>query len=237
MGLMLVAAAGSAKAGPPYQSDDPEPTDDEHYEIYLFANGSHARDGESGVAGLDFNYGAGPDLQLTAVFPFEYDDPDGGGSASGLGNIELAAKYRFLHQDQVGWDIAVFPRAFLPSASPEVGDRHASLLVPIWLQRDFGKWSTFGGGGCVLSRGDDSVDFCLGGWAITHQIAPRLQVGAEIVHSGADTRGGRASTAIGGGLRYDLTENYHVLAYIGPTLQNAAETADYSWYASFLLTL
>jgi len=112
------------------------------------------------------------------------------------------------------------------------------VFVPIWLQRDFGKWSTFGGGGCMLSHGGgDSLDFCLGGWAITSQIAPNLQVGAELVHSAADTRGGRASTAIGAGLRYDLTENYHVLAYIGPTLQNAAATAAYSWYASFLLTL
>jgi hypothetical protein len=89
----------------------------------------------------------------------------------------------------------------------------------------------------MLSRGGDSVDFCLGGWALTTQIAPNLQVGAEIVHTAADTRDGRASTAIGAGFRYDVTENYHLLGYVGPTLQNAAQTADYSWYASFLLTL
>src|SRR5262245_6372087 len=87
--LILITAASTARAGPPYQSDDPEPTDDRHYEIYFFANGSQARDGDSAAAGLDFNYGAGPDLQLTAVFPVEYDNPDGEASTSGLGNIEL----------------------------------------------------------------------------------------------------------------------------------------------------
>jgi len=234
--FMLAAVAAVAKAGPPYESDDPEPTDLGHYEIYFFASGSHARDGESGAAGIDFNYGAAPDLQLTAVFPLEYADPDGQGRASGLGNIELAAKYRFRHQEG-GWDVAVFPRLFLSSASSDVGDRHTSVLLPVWLQRDFGKWSTFGGGGCQLNRGGDSVDFCLGGWALTNQITPHLQVGAEIVHSAADTRDGRATTAIGAGVRYDVSENHHLLASVGPTLQNAAETADYSWYASFLLTL
>lgn len=237
LALILATAAGLAQAGPPYQSDDPEPTDYRHYEIYLFAAGSHARDGDDGAAGLDFNYGATRDLQLTAVVPFEYENPDGAGTASGVGNVELAAKYRFVHQDRIGWDLAVFPRVFLSSASSDVGDRHTSVFLPVWVQRDFGNWSTFGGGGCMLSRGEDSVDFCLGGWAVTNQIARNLQVGAEIVHSAADTRDGRSSTAIGAGFRYDVTENYHVLAYIGPTLQNAAETADYSWYASFLLTL
>jgi hypothetical protein len=58
----------------------------------------------------------------------------------------------------------------------------------------------------------------------------------EIAHQTAGTKGGRAATGIGFGVRYDLTETCHLLAYGGPGLQNAAETARYSWYASFLFT-
>ena len=47
------------------------------------------------------------------VVPVAYENPVGSDSASGLGNIELAAKYRFLHQDQIGWDVAIFPRYFV----------------------------------------------------------------------------------------------------------------------------
>ena len=32
-------------------------------------------------------------------------------------------------------DVAVFPRVFLPSASTNVGDQHASLLLPVWTVR------------------------------------------------------------------------------------------------------
>jgi len=234
--MAFAALSGIADAGPPYESDDPEPTDFGHFEIYLFANGTNTRDSSSGAFGIDFNYGATPDLQLTAVFPVELENPSGASSLSGLGNIELAAKYRFLHQADAGWDVAVFPRLFLPSASAQVGEKHISLLVPVWLGKDWGSWSTFGGGGCVIGRSGDSQNYCLAGWALTRAVARNLNLGAEIVHQTPDTRGGHASTGVGAGLLYDLNDSFHLLAYAGPGLQNAAETGRYSWYASILWT-
>lgn len=225
-----------ALAGPPYLSDDAEPTDYEHYEIYAFANGTVGHDGRGGEVGIDFNYGAAPDLQLTAVLPAGYARSNGGPAKIDLGNIELAAKYRVLHQNDFGLDVAVFPRVFLPAGSAQVGKRHASLLLPIWVEKDWGKLSGFGGGGCVLNHGGDSRNFCLAGWAMTYQVLPNLQLGGEVFHQTADTVGGRASTAVGAGVKYDLSGNYHLLGYIGPTVQNAAETDRYTWYASFLFT-
>jgi hypothetical protein len=233
---VLAAVSGTAIAGPPYVSDDPEPTDYQHYEIYLFTNGMNARDGTSGASGLDFNYGAAPDLQVTGMVPIAYQYPVTGSTVAGFGNFELAAKYRFLHQAEIGWDVAVFPRVFLPSVSARVGEGHASLLLPLWLEKDWGDWSTFGGGGCMINRGGGSQDFCQASWALTRQVFPDLQLGAEIVHQTADKRGGRVSSGIGVGLRYDINENFHLLGYAGPGLQHAAETARYSWYVSVLFT-
>src|ERR1700744_5193170 len=96
--LVLFVLASPALAGPPYLSDDPEPTDYQHFEIYAFGLGTSGIGGTEGETGIDFNYGGAPDLQLTAVVPMAYD----GEGHRGLGNIELAAKYRFLHQDEDG---------------------------------------------------------------------------------------------------------------------------------------
>jgi hypothetical protein len=74
------------------------------------------------------------------------------------------------------------------------------------------------------------------GWALTRRILPDLQIGAEIVHQGADTKGGRVSTGMGAGLIYDMNENLHLLAYAGPGLQHTAETTRYTWYSSLLFT-
>jgi hypothetical protein len=153
-----------------------------------------------------------------------------------LGNIELAAKYKFLHQDDFGVDVAFFPRVFLPAGSPQVGERHVSLLLPLWFGRSWSDWATFGGGGCVLNRGGDSQDFCQVGWALTNQVSSKLQLGAEIYHQTADTRGGRASTGLGFGAIYDLSDNYHLLASGGPGIQNPETTGRYLWYAAVLLT-
>jgi hypothetical protein len=234
--VLLAFTATPSLAGPPYVTDDPEPTDLGHFEIYAFAGGTATRDGSSGAGGIDFNYGAVPDLQLTAVLPLAWDEPNAGPSAVNLGNIELAAKYKFLHQDDVGVDVAFFPRVFLPAGSGDVDERHVSLLLPLWVGRSWDQWSTFGGGGCVLNRGGDSQDFCQVGWVITNQVSPKLQLGAEIYHQSADTRGGRASTGLGVGAIYDLSEHYHLLASAGPGLQNADETGRYLWYAALLFT-
>lgn len=236
--VLAAAWVTPARAGPPYVTDDPEPTDTGHYEIYAFANGVAARDGSGGESGIDFNYGAAPDLQLTAVLPLAYDSPRIGAGSVGLGNIELAAKYRFAHQADIGWDISFFPRVFLPAGAPRFGARHVSLLLPIWVGRDWDSgWSTFGGGGCELNRGGDGQDFCVVGWAVTRQIRPGLQLGVEIYHQTADTVGGRASTGIGAGALYDVSERLHLLASFGPGIQNAGETDRISWYAAMLFTL
>jgi hypothetical protein len=105
-GLVLALIANQALAGPPYVSDDPEPTDYKHFEIYTFTNGTTTRDRTAGASGIDFNYGAAPDLQLTATVPAGFDRPVGGGTNVGLSNIELASKYRFLHQDGSDWTSA-----------------------------------------------------------------------------------------------------------------------------------
>lgn len=233
---MVIVMARPALAGPPYMSDDPEPTDYKHFEIYAFSNGTGARTGTNGEAGIDFNYGAARDLQLTATLPAGFNHPSGGKTTFGLGNVELAAKYRFLHQDTFGLDVSVFPRVFLPSGSNVVGDNFASFLLPIWVQRDLGGgWTTFGGGGCVI-RGRSSQDYCLAGAVVTYQVLPKLQIGPELFYQTADANGSPATSSIGIGVRYDLSDTYHLLGYVRRGIQNTNETDQYSWYTAFLFT-
>jgi hypothetical protein len=233
---ILLALLKPAYAGPPYVSDDPEPTEYGHYEIFTYTHGAATRGGTAGVSGIDFNYGATPDLQLTFDVPLAYDSPVQQNTTTGIGNVEIAAKYRFLHQSQIDWDVAFFPRLFLPSGSKAVGEGHASLLLPIWLERNWDEWSTFGGGGYVINRGGMSQDFCIAGWVLTRQVLPNLQLGVEVYHQTADTRGGGASSGLGGGLLYDVNDNYHLLASVGPGIQNVAETNRMSWYVAMLFT-
>jgi hypothetical protein len=231
--LAAFALAVPALAGPPYQSDDPEPTDEGHFEVYGFAQGGVGDGDVAGESGIDFNYGGAKDLQLTAVVPLGFDS---GAGAVNLGRVELGAKYKFLHQDEDWLDVAVFPRVFLPAGSAQVGARNTSLLLPIWVEKDWDKWTVFGGAACELNRGDGGANYCLTGWTLARQVLPDLQLGAEIFHQTAPEIGGRATTSIGAGVKYDLNENWHLLGYMAPTIQNARENNRYQWYASVLWT-
>jgi hypothetical protein len=231
--VSFLAFAAPALAGPPYQTDDPEPADLGHFEIYAFNDGVRTRDDTTGQSGFDINYGAAEDLQLTAVLPLGFDDPRDTRASTGLSDIELGVKYRFLHQDDAGWDVSFFPQADLPTRShAALGEDHASFFLPFWAQKDWGDWSTFGGGGYDIDHGDGARDFWFMGWALTRKLTDTLEVGAEIYHSTPALRGGKPSTGLGLGADYELSEHYHLLASFGPGIQNAAQTDSYSWYAS-----
>jgi hypothetical protein len=237
-GTLLALAFGTtaAWAGPPYFTDDPTPTDEGKYEIYGFADGLHNSSGTSSELGVDFNYGGARDLQLTAVVPVGYEQPHGTGAHTGLGRAELAAKYRFLHQQQDGWDVAVFPRVILPSASADIDEQHATFQLPLWIGRDWDDWSTFGGGGCALNHSGASRDYCFAGWVLAKKLRPGFQLGAELYYQSADSVDARAATVAGLGAIYDVSDHVHLLGYASGGIQNAASEHQYSWYAAVLWT-
>jgi hypothetical protein len=233
----LVMLWAPALAGPPYVTDDPQPTGEGHFEIYAFTAGTQTSRDASGQAGIDFNYGGAANLQLTMVLPFAYDSPHRDRSVTGFGDIELAAKYKFLHQEDFGLDVAFFPRLILPTSSnPALGSKHVALFLPFYAQKDWGEWSIFGGGGCTLSRGETSEDSCQMGFAATRQISPHLQLGVELYHQTPDGRGARQTTGVGVGAIYDLSDNLHLMASAGPGIQNADATNQASWYVAVLFT-
>jgi hypothetical protein len=230
---LALTAASAAWAGPPYVTDDPAPTDRGHWEIYNFVGGSHVAGDTAGEAGFDFNYGAAKDLQLTWVIPLAYDRADGD-THVGLGVVEAAAKLKVLHQQEGGWtpDVAVFPRLFLPTAEVRFASPHANLLLPVWVGKDVGKWSLFGGGGWQINPGAGNRDFWTGGVALTRQVTDRLNLGAEVTHRSRDTRDGRAFSGVNLGVVYKLTDHWSLLASGGPGVQNARTEGRYDFYVS-----
>ena len=226
--LALGASSQPALAGPPFVTDDPAPTDFGHWEIYNFAIGVHTPGDTAGEAGFDLNYGAAKDMQLTLVLPLAYDDsPDGRVSS---GTVEMAVKYQLLHQDREGLDLAVFPRLFLPTAGRDLGSSHAALLLPIWVQRDVGKWSLFGGGGYEINPGPDQRNFWTGGVTLLREVNARLSIGAEVYHQTPDAFDARPFTGANLGVLYRLTPHWSLLAAGGPGLQNAASQGRYDFY-------
>jgi hypothetical protein len=218
--FFLTIMAGRAAAGPPFDTDDPEPTDTGHWEIYAFAAGDHLGGARTGAGGTDLNYGPVPGVQLTATLPVAFERD--GGFHAGAGDVELGVKYRFLNREKAGFSVAAFPRLILPIAGARFGTGRLRILLPIWAQKDFGGVSLFGGGGYTINPGPGNRDFWSQGIAITGKATRRLLLGGEITRTGADTIGGRGTTTLGVGGIYSLGGPFSLLFSAGPQWQGKA---------------
>jgi hypothetical protein len=139
-----------AQAGPPFVTDDPEPVEHKHWEIYLASQLAHDSSGWSGTSPhVEINYGAIPNLQLHLIAPVAFNAPAAGSRQFGYGDTELGIKYRFLQETARLPMAGVFPLVELPTgdAARGLGAGHPQVFLPLWLQKSSGPWTTYGGGG------------------------------------------------------------------------------------------
>jgi hypothetical protein len=241
MATFLFSSTILSYAGPPFITDDPEPVDLGHWEVYGFSAGTHVRDDIGGtLGGIEVNYGAAPNLQLHAIVPLSFDSPKVGPTVAGLGDIELGAKYRFITPGDNDWwpQIGTFPLIELSSgdASRGLGAGYTREYVPIWLQKDFGKWTTYGGVGYWINPGAGNRNYWFAGWLLQNQVTDDLALGGEIFHQTPDMVDGNDITGFNAGGIYDFTKNYHLLFSAGRGLQNPAFTNQFSYYLAIQWT-
>jgi hypothetical protein len=213
-------AAAPARAGPPFITDDPEPVDLGHWEVYVFSAGAIGPGDASGLApAIEVNYGAAPDLQLHVIADAAYDEPSGGHGEMGLGDTELGAKYRFITPSKDDWwpQVGVFPLIEVPTGNAKrgLGAGSVQAFLPLWIQKDFGKWTTYGGGGYWINPGAGNRNYWFAGWLLQRQVTEKLALGAEVFHQTSSMVGrGQASGFNLGGV-YDFTTHYHLLFSAG----------------------
>ena len=182
----LVCAALSA--GPPYLTDDPEPVDLHHWEVYLFAAGQSSGGVKSGLApAMEANYGPFADAQLQVQLPMAYGDGDDGLRHRGFGDAQVGFKYRFVHEDGALPQVAVYPQLQAPSGRSEngLGSGHWRIFLPLWLQKGLGAWTTYGGGGWMRNPGLGNRDYTVWGWLLQRELGEGYSVGAEVFHQGS----------------------------------------------------
>lgn len=215
-------------AGPPFATDDPEPTALHHWEIYAFATGGREHGVTSADTGLDLNYGVAKDVQASLTLPLHAET----GMPLVVNDVEMATKFKFLHQsDQpLSASVALFVRAYLPSGR---GSQHVQLLVPLWVGHDFGKWSVFGGGGYRINPGAGNRNYWQHGLVVTRQIRPGFQLGLDYFGQGPSADGERPVHGVNFGTIIHLKGPVSLLGSIGHGI-NRSQT---NFYTSLKLDL
>lgn len=186
---VLIASSTTALAGPPFQTDDPEPIDFRNYEFYTFASsdGTPIETDTEGPA-LEFNWGAAPNLHLHIIVPAAAIFPAEGPRAFGIGDIELGIKYRFIQETKHRPQIGTFTMFEIPTGSTPrgLGVGKTWYKVPLWAQKSFGPWTTYGGGGATVFSVPGYRNYPFAGWLVQRDIGKKWTLGAEIFYHGPE---------------------------------------------------
>jgi hypothetical protein len=203
LGLAIVffcafAASRAGAQGPPYQTDDPVPVDLHHYEFYIFGgvDGTTAEIDSTGPA-FEFNWGALPRLQLHAILPWGVIAPSNnpvylpggaGPDAFGLTDIELGAKVAWIKETKHFPQVGSFTMFEMPTGNYDkgLGVGKVWYKLPIWLQKNEGKWLFDGGGGYQVVPQTGYRNFPYTGWLIKRELSEQWELGAEVFAHGAE---------------------------------------------------
>ncbi|HUV68155.1 MAG TPA: hypothetical protein VMW15_00735 [Terracidiphilus sp.] len=216
--LLALAAPRLWAQGPPYQTDDPVPVDLHHYEFYIFGGmDGTPKEVDSVGPGFEFNWGAIPRVQLHAILPLGTVAPlnnpvylpEGTGNvAYGLTDMELGAKIAWIKETKHFPQIGSFTMFEMPTGDETngLGVGKVWYKLPVWAQKNIGKWTLDGGAGYQVVPQTDFRNFAYGGFLLKKELSERLELGAEIFAHG---REGAAPAQIESSTLIDVGGYYH----------------------------
>jgi hypothetical protein len=227
---MILALATTAFAGPPFLTDDPEPVPFKHWEFYVFSTIDAACKSTDGTGpAFEFNVGALPNLQVHLVLPLAFTAPQDEVSHYGLRDMEFGLKYRFIQETEHRPMVGIFPMIEIPSGDAKIGlgNGRAWWRLPVWLQKSWGPWTTYGGGGGAVNPAPGQRSYYFGGWLWQRDFGERLTLGGEIFAQGKSSHDTRSFAVFNLGGFFKITPNFQLLFTGGHTLAGGNHTIGY----------
>ncbi len=243
-----LALSRAGAQGPPYQTDDPVPVDLHHYEFYIFGgvDGTPVELDSTGPA-FEFNWGALPRVQLHAILPWgvvaplnhPVNAPSGAGPDEfGLTDMELGAKIAWIKETRHFPQVGSFTMFEMPLGDSDkgLGVGKVWYKLPVWLQKNEGKWLFDGGGGYQIVPQTGYRNFPYTGWLIKRELSEQWELGAEVFAHGTEGSAPaqtQASTMIdvGGYYHFKHNTNEQFLFCYGHSI--AGQTENYAYVGMY----
>jgi hypothetical protein len=230
--ILVIILTTKIWAGPPFDTDDPEPVDYLHWEFYL-SSAMEFQHSESNLTlpHIEINYGVIKDVQLHFLAPMGYSHTLEG-SKYGYSNTEFGVKYRFVSETNDLPQIGIFPLVEIPTGDRSKGFSNGQyqFYLPIWFQKSWGKLTSYCGTGYWFNPGQGNSNWLFAGWEIQYDFSEILTLGGEVYYHTPDTHDtkSRAGFNLGGFINPDETN--HILFSAGSTSGNSKTITGYLGY-------
>jgi hypothetical protein len=117
------------------------------------------------------------------------------------------------------------------SASSGLGVGKTWYKVPLWVQKSFGPWTTYGGGGVTRVDVPGYRNYPFAGWLVQRDLSKRVTLGTEIFYHGPEgpaTPQTRPSTLVDVGGYYNFRDpGFQLLFCYGHTVIGQEENYAY----------
>lgn len=227
--LFTLILAPLGYAGPPFNTDDPEPVDFRHWEYYIASINTIQHNEWLGTAPhVEVNYGLVPNVQVHLLLPMNYSYIRREGTNFGYGYTELGMKYRFVQESDDRPQVGVFPIVEVPTIkNQQFSNGRTQVYIPLWIQKSWSRLTTYGGVGYWINPGVGNKNWLFAGWEVQYDFSPVVTLGGELYYHTANAVDGQSSTAfnIGGSINYSSTT--HFIFSVGHSLINDSFTSCY----------
>jgi hypothetical protein len=128
--------------------------------------------------------------------------------------------------------MGVFPFVELPAgdASRGLGVGRTWYRLPLWLQKSWGPWTSYGGGGAVVAPAPGYKNYAFAGWLLQRTLTEKLTLGGELFGHGAEgvaATSTRASTMADLGGFYAIRDGFQLLFAGGHSFLGQGEIYTY----------
>jgi hypothetical protein len=216
-------------AGPPFLTDDPQPVDFKHFEFYISSQNILHSDNWSGTSPhVEINYGLVRDLQVHILLPVNYSYTPHMGTDFGYANTEFGVKYCFIHETDNSPQIGIFPILEIPTIiNSEFSNGKVQVFLPVWVQKSWGKLTSYGGAGFCINPGVNNRNWIFTGAEIQYELSPVVMLGGELYYHSADVNGSKSITACNIGGSINFSQKLHFIFSVGHSLINDNFTSSY----------
>ncbi|WP_133137948.1 transporter [Legionella rowbothamii] len=234
--FVVLSFSSCVLAGPPFITDDPNPVSYQHENFYFFSTIDKVYNGQLiTLPGFQFDYGIAPNLEITTIVPFVFQtNGENTLSSQGLGDINLGLKYALLLETINRPQLAFSPILIIPTgnANKGLGNGGSQLHLPLWVQKSWNDWISYGGGGYALNSAPNMSNSFFGGCVLQRQINDKLMLGGEIFSQSAISNNYHSYLLLSVGGSYNITPTIstlfsishnvigmeHLVGYLGLTM-------------------
>jgi hypothetical protein len=217
LSVCCLAVTDTARAGPPFVTDDPEPPPVRGWEINIPFVLERTRDKlDMDAPLLDLNYGL-PNIQLKLEIPVKIVHVEGDATDAGPGDMLLGVKWRFIDDEQTQVQLGIYPQLLLPTGDSGrgLGDGRPAWVLPLVAQKSWGRWTLYGDAGYWWQTATDKRDYWYSGAVLEREINERLTLGVELFGNTPKERGDNFNVSFNLGGTWTLREHVNLLFSAG----------------------